>query len=155
MNTFRKKLTHAGVLVGAMASLAIVAPPASAACSGFCEYTNAWDSKTDGGGENAVAVLYSNGNDREHWDYRAMFVADGEKLLLTDNLTDKRQAVADVYVYNKRGYFVDKDHFMIGTNKTYQLGSPDGSGDIPEGYSVVIRVGQEGGEHTGFISGTA
>lgn len=77
--------------------------------------------------------------------YSVQFWAKGERLHLWDFLSDGRRAEAVVVVYDRSGTIVDVDRFFTGTNEEYNLGTPDGSGNIPEGYQVTMRVRAEWG----------
>ncbi|MFF2642152.1 hypothetical protein ACFVUB_20190 [Streptomyces niveus] len=113
----------------------VTAPTASAA--GYCTYKNDWASAEDPGGRNAVAVLYRCETTPENYDYRAFFVAEGEKLLLEDRWVEGAEVAADLFVM-KDGKRIDGDYFEgVGS---YNLGTPDGSGDIAEGLKVEFRV---------------
>ncbi|MEU0373629.1 hypothetical protein ABZ070_25855 [Streptomyces sp. NPDC006283] len=71
------------------------------------------------------------------------FEASGEKLALADTLADGHAARAEVIVVDQHGKFMDSDTFYAATAdgaKWFNLGTPDGTGNIAEGYEVRIRV---------------
>jgi hypothetical protein len=75
-------------------------------------------------------------------DYVAVFYDYGETLKVYDNLRDGHAAKVFVSV-QKNGTSVDTDTFYVGSSesgKVFNLGTPDGSGDIAEGLTVAIKV---------------
>ncbi|TCC08291.1 hypothetical protein [Kribbella soli] len=75
-------------------------------------------------------------------DYVAIFYDNGEMLKVRDNLSDGHAAKVVVSV-QKNGASLDTDTFYVGTSesgKVFDLGTPDGSGDIAEGLTVAIKV---------------
>jgi len=86
--------------------------------------------------------------------YRLDFDSYGETLKLWDGLSDGTEAVARVWVYNKSGTLVDTDTFTTGTRDSYNLGTPDGSGNIPEGYDIRFQL-SGGGVTSGYWWGRA
>ncbi|RCG24689.1 hypothetical protein DTL70_10070 [Streptomyces diacarni] len=115
----------------------------------------------DPGGVNAGAYLYPCGESVNNWHFRALFYAYGEQLTLEDRYTDEHEVSSSVKVYTTEGKLLDEDYFHTGTKQTYNLGTPDGSGDIAEGLRVKFNVcvrGVEcstGGSWNGYIYGTA
>lgn len=110
-----------------------------------------YTSPEDRGGVNGWTEIRNyNSHGTGYWlYYRAEFIAPGEYLKLMDNVSDGSEAHAVVKVYNRSGKLVDTDTFDTGTKATYNLGTPDGSGDVPEGYKIKITV--SGG---GFLGDT-
>lgn len=72
--------------------------------------------------------------------YRVSFWPQREELRLLDRRADGHQARAEVVVRNHAGHVVDRDTYFSRYDANFNLGTPDGSGDIPEGYRVAIRV---------------
>ncbi|MDF3143449.1 hypothetical protein [Streptomyces sp. T21Q-yed] len=107
--------------------------------------TYSGDSLTDAGGARwAEAFLYP---DDDNVAYYAKFNPDGEELIAYDRLADGHATRIEMSVYSSYnpddGFLVDRDTFYVSTadgTKTFNLGSPDGSGDIPEDYSINMRV---------------
>lgn len=71
-----------------------------------------------------------------------------------DMQTDDDKAEAHVIVL-KNGVAVDNDHFVTGTQDWYELGTPDGSGDIPEGYRVKIKLCRKDYQCSNWYTGKA
>ena len=93
----------------------------------------------DEGGKDALARIYCSRSGTTLYEVR--FQAYDEILYLRDLHTDGLGALAEVWVYDKSGDLADKDTFTTGsTNATYELGTPDGSGNVAEGYEVFIKV---------------
>ena len=110
-------------------------------CSSY-KYTDDGD---PGGSSGDVTLDTASGSDNL---YAVQFSAKGEYLDLFDFTTDGHKAEATVAVTNPDGFFedvVDFDRFTTGTTGHYNLGSPDGSGNIPDGYHVWIRLRHTGG----------
>ena len=157
----------AGVLVGALpataapsssdpdAPVTIEAPDGTAAlaapggevtpngstyhCSPNWCYQTIWDNAAnDAGGRWAQSILSERGDDLEL--YRASFWPRGETLNLLDSISDGDQARANVEVRNRNGTVVDRDTFRTSSSAEFNLGTPDGTGNIPEGYQVWIQV---------------
>lgn len=92
----------------------------------------------DTGGENET-VSY------DHGAVKATFCAYDELLKVSDNKTDGKAAYAYVEVHkysNNTGQyeFEESDAFKVTWKKTYQLGTPDGTGGIADGKRVWIQV---------------
>lgn len=98
----------------------------------------------DNGGYDASVRLLAEGEGSGH--YTVEFQAYDELLKLYDDHSDGRQACAQVKVYRHADSDgvpydeIDSDRFCTGTDRTYELGTPDGSGNIREGRWVAIRV---------------
>jgi len=97
------------------------------------------DSDDDAGGY-GVRIVLRHPDSNSASAYNAEFDPYDEELWVEDNWTDGRRAVAEVRVYNGNGQLVDTDRFSVGTSQTFDLGTPDGSGNIPEGYGVDVRL---------------
>ncbi|MFC4337001.1 hypothetical protein [Salininema proteolyticum] len=89
----------------------------------------------DSGGADA----WINGRCNGEVYYKVNFNAYGEELRLEDRHTDGRRARTIVEVYNGDN-LKDTDVFANAGTETYNLGTPDGSGNIPEGYRVEMRL---------------
>jgi hypothetical protein len=129
-------LLPAGVLAAAM-GLFITSGQAHAATWTSSTSTNA--SSKDPGGIDAYSNLMKDGEIY----YRVLFQASGEWLAMADTLADGHAARAEVIVVDQNGKFMDSDTFYSSTADEavwINLGTPDGTGDIPEGYEVRIRV---------------
>lgn len=101
--------------------------------------TSMKEAHDDPGGYNAWVEIWEKGHVDEQVEVR--FDANGEVLSLYDGRQDGQYAIAEVFVYNKSGTRVDTDVFKTGLSREqFNLGTPDGSGDIPEGYVVKINV---------------
>ncbi len=92
----------------------------------------------DSDGADAKAEIWERGY--SYWENEANFDANGEELRLLDDRQDGQLAIAQVWVYNKSGTLVDTDTFSTGSVDRFNMGTPDGSGDIPEGYEVRINI---------------
>jgi hypothetical protein len=148
----RKKTIMRIRSVAAAASIAtglgLAMMPSASAEVGYYSYTNSWEAGNDAGGWSAVAALYPKGSEPADYDYRAVFSARGETLMLEDWESDGHHAKAYVKVYNGSGSLVDTDTFILPDNtnrEIYNLGTPDGSGNIRDGYDVSIQVCMNGG----------
>ncbi|MGW7284609.1 hypothetical protein ACWGH4_03795 [Streptomyces sp. NPDC054847] len=96
-------------------------------------------SPKDSDGEGASAMLYEVGNSTRN--AIASFNPYGEVLAVEDQRQDGLLATAQVLVYDKSGTRVDVDNLSTGESyETFNLGTPDGSGDIPEGYTVKLNI---------------
>lgn len=78
-------------------------------------------------------------NNRQN-GYTVSFWPQDETLNVMDRRSDGHQARAQVRVSSPGGTLVDTDTYYTSYDTTFKLGSPDGSGDIPEGYNVLVRV---------------
>lgn len=91
----------------------------------------------------ALELIVDHGGTSQN-DYSARFYPYGEVLKLSDNRSDGYAARAHVNVYNKSGTKVDTDTLYTTQNawttRHIELGTPDGSGNIPEGYTVSIKL---------------
>ncbi|MFF0726792.1 hypothetical protein [Streptomyces sp. NPDC004134] len=134
--TWARRLTGVATTLAIATGIGVVTEP-TAAAAGYCTYRNDWASREDPGGRNAVAVLYRCETTPENYDYRALFVAEGEKLILEDRWTDEAEVASNLFVYRGRD-MIDSD-YLRGA-RTHHLGTPDGSGDIAEGLTVEFRV---------------
>lgn len=149
----RRSWRRSAVAVAAAVGLTVATVPggsAHAAPSSWWPYHKSHMSPTpdDAGGTDAYSSWGIAAYGTLYW---VSFNAYGETLTLLDNLTDGRRAQAEVRVYRKADAYgmpydlVDRDiNLFTGTQRTFQLGTPDGTGDIPEGYYVAIRVRPEG-----------
>ncbi|WP_147915407.1 hypothetical protein [Ruania zhangjianzhongii] len=108
-------------------------------CSPNWCYQTIWDNAAnDDGGRWAQSILHVRGDDLD--TYTASFWPRGERLNLLDNLSDGHQARANVEVRDRNDNVVDRDTFYTSSNTDFNLGTPDGTGNIPEGYQVWIQV---------------
>lgn len=108
-------------------------------CSPNWCYQTIWDdAANDAGGRWAQSILHERGDDLEK--YMASFWPRGETLDLMDNLSDGHQARANVEVRDRNDNVVDRDVFYTSSNAEFNLGTPDGTGNIPEGYQVWVQV---------------
>lgn len=133
-----KVLLPSGAAAAAM-GLVLTASPAHAVT--WESHTQTGASSTDPGGVYAISALQR--ADGETGGYWSEFNPDGEHLYLKDAYADGHSARATVLVFDKNGTYVDGDTFYAATADgwmDFNLGTPDGSGDIPEGYRVSIRV---------------
>ncbi|MER7174461.1 hypothetical protein [Streptomyces mesophilus] len=140
---FRRSLRE--VVAVATATVAVlgaglITAPAAGAAIDYCTHTKSWPSSTDSGGRNAAAYLYICGSDYLDYHYRAQFWADGERLAVHDNYADNREARIRLTVTGSDGQVVDWDYLENTGLKVYQLGTPDGSGDIAEGRRVRFSL---------------
>lgn len=108
-------------------------------CSGAWCFQSIWDkAANDAGGQWAQSIMY---DESAHSDlYQVSFWPRGETLNVMDRRSDGQSARAEVRVENRSGVTVDRDTFYSTYDSTFNLGTPDGSGNIPEGYRVYIRV---------------
>ena len=143
--------------VGAATALALsLAPPSRAhettTCVTPASYSLAGSYRTPspadpGSYDASISLVPTAGGSRT---YSAWFTAYGEKLQVTDFVTDCRRAEAEVRVYRHADAhgapygLIDTDRFFVGSEATFDLGTPDGSGNITEGRWVAIRVRPEG-----------
>lgn len=108
-------------------------------CSPNWCYQTIWDNAAnDPGGRWAQSILSERDDDLEL--YRASFWPRGETLNLLDSISDGHQARANVEVRNRNGTVVDRDTFRTSSSAEFNLGTPDGTGNIPEGYQVWVQV---------------
>ncbi|MEV5205452.1 hypothetical protein [Streptomyces sp. NPDC053720] len=148
-NRMRRRMMLA-LATTALGALSIAASPSASANPVLIPkvYTDATDG--DSGGVSAFAELSRGTN----LCYRAAFHAKGETLDVWDRCKDGYEAKVTVKVYNLLGILVDLDEFTAGQDTTFNLGTPDGSGDIHEGYKVVLVL-SAAGFSTPPIKGTA
>lgn len=72
--------------------------------------------------------------------YTVSFWPQDETLNVMDRRSDGHQARAQVRVSSPGGTLVDTDTYYSSHDSTFNLGSPDWTSDIPEGYNVLVRV---------------
>lgn len=115
-------------------------------CEGVhCVYTNTWESKKDTGGDDGEIVIFEKGKSRYDYDYKIKFTAYGETLAVHDHRHDDNySAWVDVDVRDPQNYQRDHDTFADPRDDTHPLGTPDGSGDVPETYNVIITLRAQG-----------
>jgi hypothetical protein len=101
--------------------------------------TDTWriPSPNDAGGYSARSAIWRTDDPRQR--YVVSFVPNGEVLHVMDRRTDGHQARAEVAVASSIGV-IDHDVLRSSYDSTFDLGTPDGTGDIAEGLSVYIRV---------------
>lgn len=103
-------------------------------------------SPRDSGGYDAVINLVTKAGAIH---YKADFQAHGEKLRVWDRHTDGVRAQVQVRVYRHADAdgvpygIIDEDIFYVGDYQEFNLGTPDGSGNIAEGRWVGIRIRPE------------
>ncbi|MER6618003.1 hypothetical protein [Streptomyces xantholiticus] len=127
----------AGGRAGSRDGLFVTSGQAHAATWTSSTSTNA--SSKDPGGIDAYSNLMKDGKIY----YGVLFQASGEWLAMADSLADGHAARAEVIVVDQNGKFMDSDTFYASTADGavwLNLGAPDGTGDIPEGYEVRIGV---------------
>jgi len=61
--------------------------------------------------------------------YEVVFQARDERLKLWDNRTDGRAAEAYLIINSPNGGYVERDILRTGSERTFELGTPDGSGN--------------------------
>lgn len=139
-------------LIGLVAAAAV--PPVPAAAAKYTVDSDVWaDTKHPGKGTFVNQRLVPPGSDSA--DYYLLFDPWGEELQLRDMNTDGDRAVAFVRVF-RGSYIIDEDDFYSGEPyKYYQLGTPDGTGDIDEGVTVEFKLCREGFQCTGWTRGRA
>lgn len=106
-----------------------------------------WD-PTDSDGRWAWSYLWNAHDESEY--YFVYFDPYGETLELDDQFTDGHEARADVVVSDPiTERVLDRDTLFTSYRGKFNLGTPDGTGDIQEELTVSIRVCQHG---TGICS---
>lgn len=154
-----KAITATALAGGVMLAMAPTAASAlSTADTEYWSYTDNSASDDDNGGKDAIGALYPKGSEPGDYHYRAEFAAYGEVLTLQDLASDGYHAKAYVNVYDEHGTHVDKDTFILPEDtgrETYNLGTPDGTGNIPEDHKVTIQVCIDGAGCSQKISGKA
>ncbi|MEQ4305241.1 hypothetical protein ABNF97_28325 [Plantactinospora sp. B6F1] len=123
----------------AVVGLLLAGGPAQAAT--YNKYTRTQASNQDAGGIDTWAWLNKVGAGSEI-DYQVHFQAYGEKLWVYVRVGMASKGKVTVVVYDTTGKHVDTDTFTvdIGENRELNLGTPDGSGNIAEGYTVYSRI---------------
>lgn len=119
--------------------LVFTSGPAQAAT--YTSGSKVWNAEDDAGGINAWAWLDKAGVGGSQ-DYKATFYANDELLAVQVDDEMVSNAKITVAVYDKNGQHVDTDTFTVapGTMDWLELGSPDGTGDIPEWYKVYVKI---------------
>lgn len=114
----------------------------------------------DDGGFDASASLLPGGEGYNRAS--AVFRAYGETLYLSDSDGDGLRTQAEVRVYRHADAdgvpydLIDTDRFDTGSeHKYYNLGTPDGSGNIKEGRWVAVRISVEGQPWSSWAYGRA
>ncbi|MGB9034868.1 MAG: hypothetical protein WCC45_10145, partial [Paeniglutamicibacter sp.] len=92
--------------------------------------------------------------------YKATFCARDEKLTVLDQKTDNVGAYVKLEVFkpdhNSEGNFKhdEWDEFFVPSKRTFELGTPDGTGDIREGMPVRFKVCKgKGGPCSKWVQG--
>ncbi|HEY9411304.1 MAG TPA: hypothetical protein VIP77_17125 [Jiangellaceae bacterium] len=143
----RPRLAHLlpiAAVVGLLVSLVNLVPAQAATWVPYTEDLSSAEEAKDpdgNGGEVGLKHCYSGGGCVQ--DYVAVFYDNGEMLKVYDNLRDGHATKVQVSVLNRNGTSVDTDTYYVGSSesgKVFDLGTPDGSGDIPENYTVKIKV---------------
>lgn len=122
----------------------------------WCFQTKGDWSDYDSGGKWATSQMWNASNSQQR--YEVWFAPKGELLQLFDRFTDRQLARADVVVTIPwTGVVVDRDSNLYSSfDEHFWLGTPDGSGDIPEGFNVSIRVCVgDGLPCSGWVTGRA
>ncbi|GAB2983916.1 hypothetical protein [Actinotalea caeni] len=79
--------------------------------------------------------------DESHVVCHANFVPRDETLMVTDARSgDGIPVLVEVRVTDRFGYTVNTEWFAADRSRTSDLGTPDGSGDVPEGMHVLFRL---------------
>lgn len=128
----------------AVAGAAVAAMPTTAdAHTEYWSKVYKYTDDHDPGGSSGSVTLYPTGT--KDPKYAVQFQAKGENLYVK-NFTGGGETQARVRVWDTSGNLVDEDLFTTDKLDTaYNLGTPDGSGDIAEGYRVGIQVRPAGG----------
>jgi hypothetical protein len=143
----------AGVALTAATALAVGASSPAAADDEPADCnSHSYDDEDVGGSSGEV-----NKGDAGDPRYSVQFWAEGEHLSLWDFHPDGHEAEATAYITEPGGEMVDFDRFRTGSSDGahYNLGTPDGSGNIPEGYKVWIRLRHTGGDWCYAVKFTA
>jgi hypothetical protein len=118
-------------------------------------------SPDDQGGYDASASLLPGGSGQNRAS--AWFTAHGETLRLSDSDGDGLRTQAEVRVYRHADAdgipydLIDTDTFSTGSDHSvqYNLGTPDGSGNISDGRWVAIRISVDGEPWSSWAYGIA
>lgn len=118
--------------------LVLTSGPAQAA--NYVSHTERWASHNDNGGIDTISYLdkVSEGYSEDYW---INFHSYGEELYYDVDYRMNSRGVIDVRVYDD-GELKDVDRFVIdiGSIGSLNLGTPDHSGNIPDGYEVRTRI---------------
>ncbi|WP_370614679.1 hypothetical protein [Mumia sp. Pv 4-285] len=139
----RRWRTAVVVAASGLALGAAATSPAQAAVDYDSRAIDRW-SDSDPGGRALSWTLFPRGSSYADVHYSAYFEPSGELLYIRDNKSDGREAQVELRVFNTSGKLVDVDNFSCGYRCTENLGTPDGSGNIPEDYHVVMKLRAEG-----------
>lgn len=153
----RRGLWSLLTVLAAVVGLVAVSGPANAVT--WYDFEETWVGSSDPDGRWAHAWLTTNSNG-DGASYEIMFNPYGEMLYLVDSMSDGHAARGELLVYDRSGDLVDRDTFYRDTGDdpldTLDLGTPDGSGNIPDGYNVWMRVCiNETSTCTSYVRGTA
>lgn len=145
--TWARKFGGVLTALAVTAGIGMVSAQSASAAVNYCTYRNDYPSTNDtaGGARDAIVYMYPCGQSVSSWHYKAFFDAYGELLTLTDRIADGYGVASDVRVLNSDGKVLDYDSLHHATDtKRFNLGTPDGSGDITEGLSVEFNVCAKG-----------
>lgn len=147
-----RKAAVVATLGVATALTPMVSVPAEAQSGYACRDNNMSPDPSDSGGRDAEGWWGQYSCDT--WHFKVRFQAYDEIAWTMES--GALNPVVEVAVWNKSGTeIVDRD--TLEGKREYQLGYPDGSGNIPEGRKVNIRmcVGAPYYECTGWASGVS
>ena len=145
----------AGVALTAATALAVGVSPPAAADEEPSDCHSRYIDDDDSGGSSGW--VYKGDEDAEDDHYSVRFLAEGERLAVWDSYSDGHEAEVTAYITEPGGEMVDFDRFRTGSydGAYYNLGTPDGSGNVPEGYKVWIRLRHTGGDWCYAVKFTA
>jgi len=138
----------------AVAMIAAFLPTATPAQAATVE-KKAWaeDNPDDVGGLDIHAYIRVTYGGPYHYLYTAKFNAYGETLTVRNNVQDGNQAVVDLKFYFG-SELLEIDTYYCRAECTFDLGTPDGSGDVREDVRVVMKL-SGGGYSTPWATGRA
>ena len=148
-----------GIAATAIALVAGLTSPANAAWESLVQNHIRPDPYDAGGRDAKLRYIDFSGSERK--DMAAYFQAWGEELDVYPNRLGTAPTHIQVKVYRPAGngtlHLVDTDNFTMapGQGRVLNLGTPDGSGDIPEGYIVGYRLRLHNEAWSDWAYGTA
>lgn len=135
-----------GVLAMVLGSGVLTAAPTAASYCPDPGSHSPWSNASDGDAGGVSGGTSSPADDTQPVQHSVAFRALDERLRLFDNLTDGRVAEACGMANSPKGAYVERDILRTGSDRTFELGTPDGSGDIPDGHQVSVSLRPEGCE---------